>query len=106
LRKYLLRNVFHVVALAHDAVDDRKNFGLIALDDFTERRLVAGLGPVYEGTFRGVLIVHSGFRRNLATEPGKRQSTGYRSHTPVPTRTADCRFQLRSGFQLQDSTDP
>ncbi len=45
LRKYLLCNVFHVVALAHDAMNDGKNLGLVALHDLAESGFVARLGP-------------------------------------------------------------
>src|ERR1039458_426423 len=86
--KYLLRNVFHVIALAHDAVDDGEYLGLVALHDFAERSFFAGLRAADQDAFRGVLIVHSGLCRNLVAEPRDRQSAGGRFHTWLPTLSA------------------
>src|ERR1035437_3673311 len=47
LRKYLLCNVFHVVALAHDTVDDREHLALVALHNLAKRRLIAGLRTLH-----------------------------------------------------------
>ena len=60
-----------VVPLPDDTMNNRKDFRLIPLDNFAESRFVARLGTLHQRAFRGVLIIHLGFRRNLAAEPGK-----------------------------------
>ena len=94
LRKYLLGNVFHVVALADDAVDDGKHLGLVAFHDFAERRLIAGLRPANQGTFRGILVIHSRFRRTLDAETGECQER--QSVFPYTVSDAPRRFRVSS----------
>jgi hypothetical protein len=46
--------------IAQDAVDNRKDLGLIAVDDFTESELVMGLDAPDKICLFAVLVVHSG----------------------------------------------
>ena len=70
LGENLLRDVLGVVAVAQDAVDDRKDLGLVAFHDLAERHLVAGLDAADQRRFFAVLVIHSGPRPgSLADSP-------------------------------------
>src|SRR5207249_1798352 len=82
----------HVVPLPHDAMDNRKNLGLVPLHDVAESRLIAGLSPPDQNSFLGILIVHS--VSSLRPSNGREwKGSGQCSHTPLPTRAAPRWFQ-------------
>ena len=58
----------HVIALAHDAVNDGKNLRLVVFQDLAERRLIALLRTAHQRAFRGALIIHSSIRRYLGLQ--------------------------------------
>src|ERR1700692_4863597 len=62
LREHLLRDVFGIVVIAQDTVNNRENLGLIALHEVSEGDLIVSLEPPDKG-----LITRCGIRATLAS---------------------------------------
>src|SRR6266436_4280389 len=79
--------------ITKDAVNDRKDLSLIALDDFAEGDLIFGLNATDKGRFFSVPMVHSGLRPGLLASSGKGKNSAQAIHTIEQTCAKLGRFQ-------------
>src|SRR6202034_430444 len=101
----LLRDVFRVVMIPKNAVDDRKDLGLIPLHDLAERHLIAGLDAPDKGRLVAMLVVHASSGWNRFGPRSCRRESKYfaqAAHATLPTQLLATRFQ-RVALKIADS---